>query len=216
MLWIAAVTPAYSGFIACYRANDAYVRSDKPDENFDNYYLYHGRKSSDTEYLCFIKFDLSPIPEFARIEEARLEYHIATFKGESVDDTYFMMLAEEWSEYGITYNEHPVVIENVAVSTEWSRQDWVNIDCTEFVRRWYEGEVENNGVIGRVSEGEDECWYRVYSREYGDEGTNPRLLVEYSIVRPDERDTGEVTGSTGGDVAVMELDREVVADTGRD
>ena len=75
------------------------------------------------------------------------------------------------------------------------------MDCTEFVRRWYEGEVENNGVIGMVSEGEGECWYRVYSREYGDEGTNPRLIVEYSFVGPGDGDKGEVIEANEGNIA---------------
>ncbi len=179
---VASIFPAVTAFpeyVTCYRAKDAYVRSDKPDENFDNNFLYHGRKSAEVEYLCFMKFDLSPIPDFAEIEEAHLEYHIATFGGESSGDTYFVMLTEEWSECGVTYNQYPDIVEGVAVEVEWSCQEWVKTDCTEFVRRWYVGETENNGIIGMVAGGEDDCWYRVYSREYGDEGTNPRLIVKF-------------------------------------
>ena len=131
-------------------------------------------------------------------------------------DTYFLMLAGEWSEYGVTYNEYPAVIEGIVVRTEWSRQDWVAADCTEFVRLWYEGEVENNGILGMVSEGESECWYRVYSREYGDEGTNPRLLVEYSLAGPGDGDKTETPGSNEGDIATVKPAPGTGGDNGPD
>lgn len=184
---------AFPEYATCYRSRDAYVRSDKPTENFDNNFLYHGREASGAEYLCFMKFDLSPIPDFAEIEEAYLEYHIATFEGESTGDTHFVMLAGEWSECGVTYNEYPNVTDDISASVEWSCQEWVKTDCTEFVRRWYEGEVENNGIIGKTSEGENECWYRVYSKEYGDEGTNPRIIVKYKKTNTDSEEPKDDT-----------------------
>ncbi len=171
--------PAFPDYATCYRSRDAYVRSDQPNENFDNNYLYHGRKSADEEYLCYMEFDLSPIPEYAKIEEAYLEFHIATFGGESTGDTYFLMIVDEWTECEVSYCQCPEVADDISAKVEWSRQEWVKTDCTEFVRRWYEGEVDNNGIIGIISEGEKECWYRIYSKEYGDEGTNPRIIVKY-------------------------------------
>lgn len=194
LLIVASLFPAVTAFpdyVTCYRAKDAYVRSDKPGENFDNNFLYHGRKSSDVEYICFLQFDLSPIPDFAEIEEARLEYHIATFGGESSGDTYFSMLTEEWSECGVTFNEHPDILDGVTVGVEWSCQEWVKTDCTEFVRRWYEGEAENNGIVGMVASGEEDCWYRIYSREFGDEGTNPRLIVKFRKTNIGDEDSGD-------------------------
>ncbi|MCP4229053.1 MAG: DNRLRE domain-containing protein [bacterium] len=182
--------PVVADYVTCYRANDAYIRSDEPGANYDDSFLYHGRRASGVVYIPLMKFDLSPIPEFAEIEEARIEYHIATFGGESLGDTYFIMLMGEWSEYGVTYDDYPEVNGDVVVTVEWSCQEWINADCTEFVRRWCKGEVENNGVIGLIDEGDDECWYRVYSREYGDEGTNPRLIVKYRETNGSDRDGG--------------------------
>jgi hypothetical protein len=200
--------PAFPDYVTCYRAKDAYVRSDIPDENFDNNFLYHGRKSSGIEYLCFLQFDLSPIPEFAEIEEAYLEYHIATFGGESSGDTYFSMLNEEWSECGVTFNEYPEVIGGVTVGVEWSRQEWVKTNCTEFVRRWYEGEAENYGIVGMVAGGEEDCWYRIYSREFGDEGTNPRMVVKVRKTNIEDEDSGD---EREGELILDEV-VEVIAD----
>lgn len=206
---ITATVSAFPEYVTCYRSRDAYVRSDKPTENFDDNFLYHGRDTSGVEYVCFMEFDLSPIPDFAEIEEACLEYHIATFEGESTGNTHFMMLADEWSEYGVNYCECPDVIDGMSVKIEWSCQEWVKTDCTEFVRRWYEGETENNGIIGKTSEGDGECWYRIYSKEYGDEGTNPRIIVKYKDTNIDsgepedgtsiDREVGVVANAADGD-----------------
>lgn len=165
---------------------DAYIASERPDENFGSDALFLGYNFFGDRYgaqRILLRFNVDTIPSEARVVTARLRLRLSFA---SPDDdasmrTVLRRLASAWNESEASWNREPewaAVRDSEVVGTAPQYYEW---EIGDLVQGWVDGSFPNFGIelIG------DE---RVQQRErifYARETTTdhfPRLVVDYELV----------------------------------
>ncbi|KKP52757.1 MAG: Conserved beta helix fold protein [candidate division TM6 bacterium GW2011_GWF2_33_332] len=146
---------------------------------------YDNRGPLYVRYL--IKFDLSTIPEYAVITDAKLTLYGWSHLTTSDNSTYVKMITSTWDESTVTWTNKPTTsttnYDTLANATS-TTQDF-EIDFTSMVNDWINYVYVNNGVMFQ--------WYldgssttvarkRFYSSDYTTDPTKvPKLEITYIV-----------------------------------
>lgn len=164
---------------------DAYIASDRPNENFGSAALYVGYHNSGEDRFgaerSLIRFDLSSIPPGATILEARLRLYMsfATPSDGNPMRIIARQLNSAWDEQFVTWNTEPMWGDVQAEAFVNPVDGWYEWDLSGLVGNWMSGQTINHGVemIGdeRVQQRE-----RAFNSRETQSNLYPRLLVRYS------------------------------------
>jgi hypothetical protein len=138
-------------------------------------------------YSCFLRFDLSSIPNGATLESAVLRLRAST-KAKASDNRGIGLftVAMDWSELGIIWNNQPGVIEPIgAPLAMFGHGDcWTcDFDVTGRVGDWLSGTMSNFGfsLFSPYDAATFQDWTMgFYSRHAATESLRPMLIVTYS------------------------------------
>ncbi|MBI2452482.1 DNRLRE domain-containing protein [Candidatus Pacearchaeota archaeon] len=168
-------------------SEDSYVSSSQPSQNFgDEWILYTGNSnlgsSGYTDYIAFIKFDVSRITarEIIHAELSLVPGSNASYiKPLGTTEVGYIRFSS-WGENSISYDNMPTQIINLDAQTiKFDVAATHRFDVTGAVRKWYNYTIPNNGLaIKTTSFSNVDFDYAVfYSKENGFIG--PRLEVTY-------------------------------------
>jgi hypothetical protein len=172
--------------------DDAYVRSDSPDNNLgSNTNLEVGRyagTSENTFYNSYLKFNLAGIPSGKTITEARLYafcYHAygspQGMNTDAVDD-------DSWDENTITYNNAPTpgaILDTQTVGNGSDAQPVVySWDVTSYIESQYTGDQVASLEMTRASETPASAYRWFDAKEWYDNGTHTYLEIIYTAGVP--------------------------------
>lgn len=160
---------------------DADVYSGQPTNNFGNRGIlrigtYH---ITSHFYRAYLQFDLSCIPQYATITEAKLglyEFGMYTNLGPYVS---VHRVNGSWEEDNISWHYQPAFSEE-AVDSQMACGDekfhfW---DITNLVKGWVNGAIENHGVMLKHAGWGGNIYY-FYSSEYTSPNPRPKLIIKY-------------------------------------
>ena len=166
---------------------DAYVFDNQPTWNYNLEYLYVGISSIGITWRSYLQFDLSSLPPAAVILHARLGlYHFSTYS--IVLSSLPMGLYEvtgSWGEDTVTWNNQPansssaIDIQNIPASPT---NDFVYWQIDDLVRGWYDGSIDNYGILlRRTYENSNSGYVEFWSSDYGTGNQRPKLVIDYYI-----------------------------------
>lgn len=170
---------------------DAYISEFYPNTNFgDRFYLFANRfQGCGDEYKSLIKFDLcagcNNVPPNSFIVHATLKLWV--FRNEvpanETTDLCVFPIVQSWNELGVTWNNQPNVDFSESYCTTVSPNDinqFITIDVTELVKKWYTGHIVNDGILIQCDENFDSL-LAFYSREFENSNFWPRLSIWYGV-----------------------------------
>lgn len=175
--------------------DDTYVSSAYPTTNYStSTELKAGYYDSTTGHnRSLVKFNLSSIPTYARIDSAEFKvFQFHTYYTNTATTTYFARPTSYWS-HTYNWNNKPTYA-YLGQQSVTGRNVWVSQGCGQTVQNWIDGTWYNYGFMIYQSENGSQNtthWRKFYSGEYGTTSYRPRLVVNYTTV-PDT-----VTGVTG-------------------
>lgn len=172
------------------RANaDAVVRQDYPNNKYGNEAYFNVGEWSDGD-ICetFLNFDLSGLPEYARITSATLslfQYDDALDWQSVITNIGVTMTGAAWSEANITWNTKPDDLSGSPVSNTNVQRVTDGINGTNeyqwnvlyHIQKVADGTATWNGFRVRYSGTAASTMKFFRSREYGTESQRPRLYV---------------------------------------
>ncbi len=149
-------------------------------------------EGSGTQHITFLDFDLSEIPDLAKIESANL---VLALKPESDDkDVPFsaMLLQEDWEQSTVTWNTRPKTIGNKFPTAAEDLQGYTRFNLTDLVQEWTNNK---NVIFGFQLEGAKNSGYQ---KIFLSSNTNipPKLEIEYSILLDTVMGTAEIAGTS--------------------
>jgi hypothetical protein len=162
---------------------DTYIASGEPDRNFGNSLgLFLGFTVEYGAARPLLRFDLDPVPSFARVEGATLWLYLAEANplNDLPMETTVVDLIEPWQENTVVWGED--------AGPEWgpfrseaevgNEAGWYQWDVTDLVVAWVAGEQPNYGleILGEEIPGRERIFF---SREAAGE-FYPRLNVTYT------------------------------------
>lgn len=167
---------------------DAYIASERPQENFGDGDLFlgynlTGEDNFGAERILIYSDVLRYIPAGAQINEAQLKLRLI-FSSPDDDDpmpTVLRRLASPWEEMAVTWNSEPswTPIDDVTYVGSSNDPGWYQWDVTDLVAAWMDETVPNNGVEIIGDEAEQQRERVFYSREQTTTSF-PRLVVDYT------------------------------------
>ena len=102
----------------------------------------------------------------------------------------FFAINQNWNEEEWDYGEHISYNEYHSMDYVFSGnggsyiQDF-NIDITEFLRSWFENDLENNGFV--IIANNNQRFSKFYSKEFSNETYRPKLEMTYEYTAVDEQ-----------------------------
>jgi len=181
------------------------------DTYLDMYYeqdrqqYYQGRLlrvRKDNIYSPLVKFDLSAIPQEARIRSAALRLYVDSLRGEPPEtlDISAYKVNKNWEVTEATYHQArqdtswalpgcngiPYDREG-APSSVYIIEDintWCSFDVTAATQQWLENPTTNEGVVLKSGSYIGWGWYEFSSAEHDDPGQRPELIVVYEYTPP--------------------------------
>ncbi len=155
-----------------------------------NQYLAQGRYSA-CYNRTFIEWDLSSIPTGSIIDSAEFRIYCASFYGSPTGQMEYFCVIEDWNENTVTYNNRPDHTTNGAIfSSNWpTASTWNVVDVTTFVIDWFDGSLDNYGMLchSSGSPSTSDCAY--YSSRVSSSSYRPRLVVTFTPAGSLEPDT---------------------------
>ncbi|HHE37485.1 MAG TPA: DNRLRE domain-containing protein [Candidatus Cloacimonetes bacterium] len=133
-----------------------------------------------------VKFDLS---QFAgqTIESATL--NLNRFMGcpqGGTTSTNFYAITENWDEETWNPHTHAQYDSYVWASYGFNVNGWHNIDITQIVQSWINGDIENYGLLIKALAGSK--FSKFYSKEHSNSNLHPYLEVDYTVGIDDENE----------------------------
>ena len=159
---------------------DAFVRQAVPTLNYgEESVMQVGYNTSYSEiYRSMIKFNMSDIPIEQTIISATLKLYNNTNalsdQQIGVFDAY-----NTWTETGVTWNNQPYINSLIASQNFGSTRGYVNYDITNLVKDWYDGSVNNHGLIIKALN-ESIAQYLVLTSRENSSDTKPTLIITYN------------------------------------
>lgn len=159
-------------------------------------------------YYSLIKFDLSPIPQNARINVAKLNLFRQNVTGP--DRTGTMLLtpaAEPWDEGTVNWWGKPPAVAAKVLSFPITRVDqrdrsyfgYQEYEIKDVVQDWINGTYANNGFYLKMAPANNlahEFRSRETTQEVNRTKTVPRLIVDYTVVPPPAPQPASVSPAT--------------------
>jgi PKD repeat protein len=174
---------------------DAMINSAYPDNNWGE---SSGLYASAWTYQGFfgigrspMQFDLSQIPTWAQIIDARLtlfydpDYAFGLQYGENA--SYLDRITEDWDEMSVTWNTIPSTTSVGSVfipKTQTETEDIKNVDVTSFVSNWVKHPETNFGFMHRMAVEIEYCGVFYSSSDKTVASKRPKLVVTYLACDP--------------------------------
>jgi len=168
-----------------YPSGDAAVQEGAPNApDPSNFYLGAGHYQgfpygANGRVRSYMRFDLSSLPAGTSIVSATLRlYHAggADYIGQTRNVTFYRVTGN-WSEASVTWNNRPGYAETLGgVTTTYDFVGWLNLDLSNQVRAWAEGNQPNYGVVA-IGPEDTPGIYRVFTSRETDH--SPELHVRY-------------------------------------
>jgi hypothetical protein len=167
-------------------AEDTYIASGYPNQNFGNDPLFLGYNLTGDQFgaeRIMIRFDvLSAVPPAAHINDAYVQLTLNF--ASPVDDvplgTNLRDVRAPWDEYALTWNTQPArgdIQTTVFVNTALTTYEW---NVTNLVQDWVNGTLTNNGIEIYGEEAPEQHERTFYARESGT-GEAPHLVVDFTV-----------------------------------
>lgn len=167
-------------------AEDAYIASGYPNQNFGDDPLFLGYNATGDEFgaeRILMRFNvLSAVPPGAHITDAyvQLTLNYASPADDAPLGTNLRAVGSAWDEAAVTWNTQPVrgdIRTTVFVGTALTTYEW---HITDLVQAWVDGALTNNGVEIYGDEFPEQRERTFYSRESAT-GNSPRLVVDFTV-----------------------------------
>jgi hypothetical protein len=142
---------------------DTYVDQNKPTSNYGD---YDNLKIS-PEHKILIGFDFN-LSDNAVIQSAKL---VLKDVGDNELEVDVRRLLSDWGELDTTWLNTPD-----ASFDSYGRLDGEEVDLTDLVKSWNDGELDNFGILLEAIGNEDK---RYYSSEYHRYEGRPKLIIKY-------------------------------------
>jgi hypothetical protein len=168
-----------------YPTDDSYVYKASSSSNYGTqYYIYSTGYTQ--EKIGYLKFDISSLPESAKIRSAKLylyvnyvyrSYAANVTKIYSVDDN-------SWTETSITYNNRPPATKLLDTKQVTSYRYWQDWDITQQASEDLQSDKVVNLAVKSEPRENYKNWYyyvRFASKDYTYGAYTPYLKIEYEI-----------------------------------
>ena len=197
------------------------------DKNFDSgpdkYYITVGGDEMNYQYISYVKFDLSSLPDDADVMEAKISLFSSTAPNPSLT-VYMHPIMDSWEENDVTWDSDISYYE-MNSSFVVSSDKWTDWEATTIVEDWLDGSKTNYGVAFEANAtnslrfSSDDTWhepqlYIMYKSSSGEEPEDPPeeppedttpCEYEYSITPeiPHSGDTVTIEVNATDDVAMQ-------------
>jgi len=164
---------------------DTFVNSLSPDTNWGSYFMCDVGNTTTAIVRSYIQFDLSSVPENARVVDADLQlYQYQTFGTEDfiVD---LRKVTSEWQEGTINWNSQPTYSTEVEYSSTITigAVTWKFCDIDDLVQGWLDGTITNFGMVLKdTDESSVNAIAYFYTSDFTIDTTKrPKLVIDYYI-----------------------------------
>lgn len=162
--------------------NIAQIISNKPSENFGYIpAMFLGRYTPNCICRILFKFPITSLPEDAMIIEAT--FNITSFSNNIATLPKKITpyaLIENWSVDTVNWNNQPLFNEEIRGESAAAGRGIENeFDITSIVRKWYDNQIPNHGIILKSDEIKDNTYARLITdinKSYG-----PNINIIYQL-----------------------------------
>lgn len=167
---------------------DAYLASERPNQNFGSGALFLGYNLSGEDNFgaerILLRFDVAGnLPDDAVINDAyiRLYLNFSSPEDDVPMGAVLRRLASPWDEDTVTWNSEPTWTDVDDETDVGDERDWYRWQITDLVTEWHDNSFANNGVeiIGDEAVQQRE---RVFYARETTTGFFPQLVVDYDDV----------------------------------
>ena len=188
LLIIALAAPAGADSVTLAPTDDMYTDPYNPGTPPDTTILWVGNfvgGCGTHREQIMVRFDLSEL-EGATIEEATLDlYRWWRCPNDYYTSTGLYVITEDWDEDTWPYTVYIARETTPSVMyTFGPHLGWYDIDVTDVVQNWVDGQMDNYGLVVIAQYGE-KC-SKFYSKEFVNPNMHPRLEVTYAGTGVDE------------------------------
>ncbi len=163
---------------------DSGVSSLFPITNYGNNSTFFNAGRSIAIVRAYIEFDLSSVPENARITDTDLMLYHGDTSGTTNFSVGAYKVTESWLENTITWNNQPTSSSNVEYSNNITagNTEWESWDIDALVQSWLDGTFTNNGVVLKATDESSLDTIAVFRpSDYSNASYRPKLVIDYYI-----------------------------------
>ena len=173
--------------------DDVYIDSSQPDKNFSqSAVLRVGKQGNGTLQRSLLKCDLSFIPPGSKIISSNLNVYLDYDASEmEIEGTIIpYAITDSWDVSTVTWNNQPEVSNSIrGFATSLSIPGYYCFMITDFVERWVNQGLANNGIVLKVDEKNiDENKHFVSSDEtlIENQSLKPVFVIQYEPLPLDQ------------------------------
>lgn len=163
---------------------DSGVSSLFPTTNYGNNSTFFNAGRSIAIVRAYIEFDLSSVPENARITDTALMLYHSSSAGTTNFSVGAYKVTESWEEDTITYSSQPNFSSEVEYSSNITaaNTEWENWDIDALVQNWLDGSFANNGVVLKATDESSLDTIAIFRpSDYSGASYRPKLVISYYI-----------------------------------
>jgi hypothetical protein len=166
---------------------DAYIASERPDQNFGTSGLFLGYNLTGDHFgaqRILLRFNVEgALPAGAVINDARLRLYLnyASPLNDAPMPNRLQRVDEAWGEQTVTWNSEPRWGPTYVTTTVGSASGWYEWEITDLVRQWVGGSVDNHGVEIIGDETIQQRERAFYARETST-AFAPQLLIDFTDI----------------------------------
>jgi len=164
---------------------DSGVSSLFPSTNYGNNSTFFNAGHQIAIVRAYIEFDLSSVPENARITDTDLMLYHSSSSNTTDFSVGAYKVTESWEEDTITYSSQPNFSSEVEFSCNITaaNTEWENWDVDALVQSWLDGSFANNGVVLKAIDESSLDTIAVFRpSDYTTDTTKrPKLVISYYI-----------------------------------
>ena len=163
---------------------DSYLKADKANDNYGGNSPLQLKDTNNKEKQVVLRFDLTTAP--GTIDSATLRLYVTDNRLDNTANVQAYALTEAWDEADVTWNYRTASdswtdgggtyitppVSTVALP-KTLENDWFEIDITNLVQDWIDGDITNHGLILLSDQGKD---VKFVSRENAS-SLHPKLIL---------------------------------------
>jgi hypothetical protein len=168
--------------IELYPIADAYICDCLPDvtnPNGGKYALFQGQYGSCYD-RTLMRWDLSELEKDLKIRKAELVLNWGTFHGVRSGKMAFFPIKKKWDAATVTINTRPPYDTGLKVTADWPEGNLgglLKVDITPIFMKWYNHEIENNGLYCHSENTKGPCDLEYTSVDNAEKILWPRIVV---------------------------------------
>lgn len=161
---------------------DSGVSSLFPTWNYGNSSTFFNAGHQIATVRAYIEFDLSSVPENARVTDTDLILYHSSTSGTTDFYVGAYKVTESWEESTITYSSQPSYSSEAEYSTNVTagNTEWENWDIDALVQSWLDGTFTNNGVVLKATDESSLDTIAIFRpSDYSNSTYRPKLVIDY-------------------------------------